>query len=376
VEQTRRDTLQREGLTARLIAAHDAIRAIDGLHADQALDELCKVLATRRGRDGRNGRSDASRLSTPARARVAELLPSSSRARDADAGDLLGRAFEELLEPAARSGMGQYFTPAAVARLIVEALAPRGGESLLDPFCGSGRFLAARETMRLRRVGIEKSDRMVRVARTGLALRGLSGATIHEGDALSPFAGWRALRPASFDLVATNPPFGASLGRAALDELGPFELARGRASAPLELLGLERSVAWLKPGGLLAIVLPESVLSNPRLQHARDWLLRQVELLAIAGLPLATFVPFGANVRTSIVFARKRTRVGEAHGGARDGRDGCDERVLLLSIDDVGHDATGRATGRSDLAEAATAIARVVAAARGTTRGTARGATS
>jgi len=347
-----------ETLTARLVAAHDAIRAIDGLHADQALDELCKLLpaAGERGVAAVGGaRRSASRLSPAARARVSELLELSSRR--AGAGDLLGRAFEELLEPAARAGMGQYFTPSGVARFVVDALAPRAGESLLDPFCGSGRFLAASGATRLRRVGIEKSERMARIARAGLALRGWKDVTIHEGDALARFAARRALPPASFDLVATNPPFGALLDRTAAKELGPFELANGRASAPLELLGLERSVAWLRPGGLLAIVLPESVLSNPRLQPARDWLLRHVRLLAIAGLPLATFVPFGANVRTSVLFARKRARSVAERG----------ERVLLLALDDVGHDATGRATGRSDLAAATAAVARVVAAARGAT---------
>ncbi len=159
----------------------------------------------------------------------------------------------------------------------------------------------------------------------------------------SAFSNYPDLRPESFDVVLTNPPFGSLLGQEAIARLGKFALAEGRASVPLEVLGLERCVQFLRPGGRIGIVLPDGILVNRNAQNVRLWLESEVKVRAIVSLPIETFSPYGANIKTSIVFARKWKR-GENRAG--------DYAVHLIRLDDVGYDAAGRPRESLELAEA------------------------
>ena len=280
------------------------------------------------------------------------------RLLDSDA-DVKGRAFQRVIAPAIRAGMGQYFTPEPVVQLMVDVTEPRPGERILDPFCGSAHFLT-RCLARMDREhceepceghGIEKSERMVRIALTGLQLQGGSAPSIRCGDALLDFANYPELEPASFDLILTNPPFGSLLGAESLAQLGDFELARGRSRVGLEVLGLERCLQLLRPGGRLGIVVPDSLLSNRSLKHVREWVAARARVRAIVSLPLQTFTPFGANIKTSVLFLRRRRR-----GEARD-----DYQVHLSRVDAVGYDATGRPQDCSELPACAEALREMLA---------------
>jgi type I restriction enzyme M protein len=376
---------------------HSHIRDIDGLHADEALDELCKVLylklydeeatesskpfaaqrweygsteefaATVRGLYHEAGEYDARvfglkipgyqrsrgvfnkpiRLSSPALAKAIETLQEYNLT--CSALDVKGRAFQKVLAPAVRAGMGQYFTPDPVVRFMGRVARPSLSDLILDPFCGSAHFL----TICLRLVqeqgqkksgrsfhefafgklhGIEKSDRMVRVAMTDMRLHGDGHSNIRCTDALLNFYNYPDIHPESFDLVLTNPPFGSLLGTEALSQLGEFELAKGRKTVPLEVLGLERCVQFLRPGGRLGIVLPDGILANRNTRYVRAWLESQCKIRAIISLPVETFSPFGANIKTSIIFARK-WRKGESQKNYS---------IFLSRVDNVGYDAAGR----------------------------------
>jgi len=388
--------------------AHSHIRDIDGMHSGESLDELCKVLyakmydeeatgngkpyrlqrwiygsteecaaAVRRAYDEANEYDvrvfslkipgyDRSRgvfnspihLSSPALVRVVEMLQDYSLT---GAGvDVKGRAFQRVLGPSMRAGMGQYFTPLGVIKFMVEAIQPTICDLVLDPFAGSGHFLSASldwvrrtaekdDPKRLDEFafhklhGIEKSDRMVRVAMTDMRLHGDGHSNVRCTDALLAFSNYPDLRPESFDVVLTNPPFGSLLGQEAIARLGKFALAEGRASVPLEVLGLERCVQFLRPGGRIGIVLPDGILVNRNAQSVRLWLESEVKVRAIVSLPIETFSPYGANIKTSIVFARKWKR-GENRVG--------DYAVHLIRLDDVGYDAAGRPRESLELAEA------------------------
>jgi type I restriction enzyme M protein len=370
---------------------HSHLRDIDGLHADEALDELCKVLhahlfdeakadgarcgtaeelaartrALYRGAGAASGAAFHSpiRLSSPALARVVADLGRFNLTRSGR--DVRGRAFQKVLGPALRAGMGQYFTPEPVVAFMVETVRPRLSEQVLDPFCGSARFLT--ETLSLVRAaarppsarallafasaklhGIEKSDRMVRVAQTDLRLRGSASANLRCTDSLLDFRNYPDLGPEMFDVILTNPPFGCLLSAASLVQLADFELARGRRRVPLEVLGLERCLEFLRPGGRLAVVLPDSLLNNPGARYVREWLPARARLRAVVSLPIETFAPFGANIKTSILYLRKRLP-GEARS--------TDHPVSLLRVDAVGYDAAGRDLGDSELPLAAAALA-------------------
>ena len=379
--------------------AHSHIRDIDGLHADEALDELCKVLYTKLFDEehtspgeplaaqfsvygntselstsfremygaaneydtrvyslripgykrSRGVFDDPIKLSAPALAQLVERLQAYDISNTAM--DIKGRAFQKVFLPALRAGMGQYFTPHNVVRFIVQVVAPNANQLILDPFCGSGHFLtealdhvrsnhkskAADEFAYHKLHGIEKSERMVRVAMTDMRLHGDGHANIRCTDALLPFSNYHDIERESFDMVLTNPPFGSVLGVDALGALADFELARSRRKVPLELLGLERSLAFLRPGGMLAIVLPESIFVNASAGFVRDWIATKAEVRAVVSLPIETFSPFGANIKTSILFCEK-------HRNARVAK----REVFCGMLENIGHDASGRAVEGAD----------------------------
>lgn len=384
---------------------HSCMRDIDGLHADAALEELCKLLYVKihdeelldagaheslHTRSFGCGEEFAAsirqlyreaieydlrvfrlkipqyersrgvfgqpiRLSSAALTRSFQLLENLSLSKSRS--DVKGRAFQKVLGRAMRAGMGQYFTPSELCEMMVAITQPHVGQLILDPFCGSGHFLS--ESLRFvaqsvptsgkafhefafgKLHGIEKSDRMTRIAMTDMRLNGDGHSNIRCVDALLDFANYPDIAPESFDVVLTNPPFGSLLGPEALAQLGRFELAQGRKNVPLEVLGLERAIQFLRPGGRLGIVLPDNILSADSYDYVRQWLRHKVCVRAILSLPVETFSPFGANVKTSILIARK-WRTGEAPDESA--------KVCLLKMEAVGYDASGRRTDESDIA--------------------------
>lgn len=222
-----------------LFDCHSAARDTDGLHADEALDEICKVLyakifderAVTKQAEGTPfrfqtyGASNASEVASNIRVLYEEArttdteiyskrIPGYERSRGvfktqirlSDAAlfrvverlqefslidskaDIKGRAFQRILGPAIRAGMGQYFTPDPIVELAIRVVQPRASDLLLDPFCGSGHFLTKALQYVVERQGaqltahdlhefkffhlhgIEKSDRMVRIAMTDMML--------------------------------------------------------------------------------------------------------------------------------------------------------------------------------------------------------------
>jgi type I restriction enzyme M protein len=111
----------------------------------------------------------------------------------------------------------------------------------------------------------------------------------------------------------------------------------------LEVLGLERCVQFLRPGGRLGIVLPEGIVANRNARYVREWLESQCKIRAIVSLPVETFTPFGANIKTSILFARK-WRKNESKK---------DYSIFLSRVDNVGYDATGRKREGEELTKVA-----------------------
>lgn len=390
--------------------AHSYIRDIDGLHMDEALDELCKVIYCKiydenetligapikmqRAIYGSNEELAANirglykkanvstkkysgyagvfnteiKLSSAALAKVVEIFQNFNLTRSNV--DIKGRAFQKVLSPTIRAGMGQYFTPLQIIRLMVNIVQPTRNEIMLDPFCGSGHFLLTtleyiknsivsnqydkldillKEFSSNNLHGIEKSDRMVRIAMTDLILHGDGSTNIRCYDSLLDFRNYTDLKPEYFDIILTNPPFGSLLGKEAFMQIGNFELTEGYKSVPLEVIGLERCLQFLRPGGKMAIVLPDGILANKRTQYVRDWIQKHAKIRAIISLPVETFSPFGANIKTSILFLRKWD-INEINEE--------EYNVCLAQIDNIGYDASGRDKKGSELEEVQEALLR------------------
>lgn len=398
-------------ITSRLedifFEVHSAMRDIDGLHADAALEELCKLLYLKFYLEEHSARLPVSPVTTKTFGTTEEYaaclralyreasrydirvfrlkIPEYQRSRGVfdlpiylssaalvksfqiiegfalttSDSDVKGRAFQKVLGKSMRSGMGQYFTPSEICTMMVSVLQPTTADLILDPFCGSGHFLS--QSLNYVRTdkqpdskeyhefafgklhGIEKSDRMTRVAMTDMRLHGDGHSNIRCTDALLDFRNYPDLEAESFDIVVTNPPFGSLLGPQAFSALAKYDLATGRKKVPLEIVGLERCVQFLRPGGKLAIVLPESVFSAESCKYVREWLASRIVPRIIVDLPPETFTPFGANVRSGILFARKR-QPGERCADAAN--------VCMIALDNVGYDAAGRAREGSDVVEA------------------------
>ena len=111
--------------------------------------------------------------------------------------------------------------------------------------------------------------------------------------------------PAVFDIVVTNPPFGSIMKRDVMEMMGRFDLGYRKKSLPLEILGLERSLQFLKPGGKLAIVLPEHLMKGKSNLFVRKWIYGIARIKAIFFFPEEAFTPFGAMVKTCLCILQK-----------------------------------------------------------------------
>jgi type I restriction enzyme M protein len=110
----------------------------------------------------------------------------------------------------------------------------------------------------------------------------------------------------------------------------------------MEVLALARCFEFLQSGGKLAIVLPDSILSNANMCYVRDWMIEQGVIKAVVSLPIETFTPYGATHKTSLVIMRKWHK--------QEVRD-LSYRTFLARVDNIGYDATGRRRDGSEVGE-------------------------
>jgi type I restriction enzyme M protein len=332
--------------------------------------------------------------------------------------DTKGVAFEEFMGGFFKGDFGQYFTPRELIAFAVEVLNPDRKDLTLDPACGSGGFLlytldhvrreadrryphergtnGQLESARHRDYwhnfaernlfGLEINEELARVAKMNMIIHDDGRTNIVGHDALDFFQRPRSaegkplgqnrqyileknsgLRPGSFDLILTNPPFGSVVKRTEKAEgyLEQFELrkflsrnatdsetnetgqgeqdvkrgskaAKDRASIKTEILFLERVHSFLKPRtGRTAIILPDGILTNSSLQGVRDWLLEHFQLLAVVSLPQFAFAHYDAGVKASILFMRRLAENETVPD---------DTPIFMALAENIGYDATGRKT--------------------------------
>lgn len=151
-----------------------------------------------------------------------------------------------------------------------------------------------------------------------------------------------------FDMVFTNPPFGAKVP-VALNISQKFELGHkwgkvgdrwqitgeGTSSEAPEILFIEACYRFLKPGGKMAIVLPDGILGNPNTEHVRFWILQHFKLLASVDLPVETFLP-QVGVQASLLFLQKKTDKEQLIPISEDHYD-----VFMAIVEKVGKDRRG-----------------------------------
>ena len=283
--------------------------------------------------------------------------------------DSKGIAFERFMGDFFKGKMGQYFTPRNIVDFCVQMLDISEYERVLDPACGSGGFLLhAMDTVRKkaekdfddeveifkhwhdfasdRLFGIEINEQIARVCKMNMIIHDDGHTNVISADALDNIDKHHKLNEKfireSFDVILTNPPFGAKVLSNEKKYLGNYILGQNgnkvRAAQSTEILFIERCYEYLKEKGRMAIVLPDGILTNTTLQYVRDFIMEHFRINAIVSIPQTAFSHYGAGVKCSLLFLTKET-VSE------------DYDIFMASAEDVGYDATGRKTDKNDLEE-------------------------
>ena len=157
--------------------------------------------------------------------------------------------------------------------------------------------------------GIEVNDSIARVAKMNMILHDDGHGNVIGNDALERFDiidnQRKGFQKERFDVILTNPPFGAVVKKEEKPYLDSYELGK-RETQKTEILFLERCFDFLKwETGKLAIIIPDGIVNNSSLQYVRDYIEQHFQILAIVSLPQTAFSHYGAGVKPSILFLRK-----------------------------------------------------------------------
>jgi len=319
--------------------------------------------------------------------------------------DVKGIAFERFLGKTFRGEIGQFFTPRSIVEFMVRMVDPKEGDIVCDPASGSGGFLIrffdivrqqilidahrqyqayvkevggkrlseAKKAELLRKrydeiqstidqrrtgsriwnlsnlcvYGTDANDRMARTSKMNMILHGDGHGGVHHHNG---FINVNGIFEERFDVILTNPPFGANVEPTDLltddqasvtdeahrryrQEYGDlYKQAQARVEASMgkpiasffdlptrghdgrklgkvktEILFIERCLSLLKPGGRMGIVLPEGIFNNPSLAYVREFCEDRARIMAVVSLPQDAFMSSGASVKASLLFLHKFT---------------------------------------------------------------------
>lgn len=277
--------------------------------------------------------------------------------------DVVDEAFEYLINKSSKGEKGQYFTPRYVIDMCVKMLNPTEKETIIDTAAGSCGFpvhtiFHVWEQI-LKKKGLDKShlftledkpqectdyvtdkvfaidfdEKAVRVARTLNLIAG-DGQTnvLHlntldyerwdektdDEDWIDTYnEGWKKLkklrtdktsnRDFQFDILMANPPFAGDIKESrilAKYELGKKDNGKYQTAVGRDILFIERNLDFLKPGGRMAVVLPQGRFNNSSDKQIREFIAEHCRILAVVGLHGNVFKPH-TGTKTSVLLVQK-----------------------------------------------------------------------
>mgnify|MGYP003861974755 FL=1 len=230
-----------------------------------------------------------------------------------------GDIYETILKDLQSSGnSGEFYTPRAVTRFMVDMINPKLGEKVMDPACGTGGFLACtmdhikesgsvntpEENLILQKqiYGVEKKQLPHLLCTTNMLLHGIEvpSQIRHDNTLARPLRDWGPKDRVA--VVVANPPFGG------MEEDG-IELNFPAATRTRETadLFLQLIVHILEANGRAAIVLPDGTLFGEGVKtKIKEKLLNECNLHTIVRLPNSVFAPY-TSIKTNILFFEKGT---------------------------------------------------------------------
>lgn len=314
--------------------------------------------------------------------------------------DIKGKAYEEIVGANLRGDRGEFFTPRNVMKMVVEMINPGPDDKILDSSCGTGGFLVqalthvferlefkyleeygpksnwddrVKESFRDKQKEIAKKNFygfdinpvLVKATKMNMVMNNDGNGNVLPINSLVPPHEWnletkKRLAEAlgvdetalanhksigQFDIIVTNPPFGSKNPVEDRNTLDQYDLGRNAKKVPPEILFIERCTQFLKPGGRMGIVLPDSILGAPSLSHVRKWIMRHHKIIASIDLHEDTFQP-GCGVQTSILVLQKKT----PEEFQLELNNGCmaDYDIFMAIIDSMGHDKRGNPVFKRD----------------------------
>lgn len=308
--------------------------------------------------------------------------------------DVKGMAYETIVSNTLKQEAGQFFTPRNIIKAMVEMMNPTENDRVLDPACGSGGFLVmvldhvrkqiatelyphldgpllsekfnsievnerVKEYAEHSIFGFDFDPDLKKAARMNMVMAGDGHANIFHVNSLAypnwehpeeikkiekaigkSISGmkdkqnhrWNDARE-KFDIIFTNPPFGAKV-KVEPEIANQYFLSK-YSDAP-EVLFIEACYNFLKPGGKAAIVLPDGILGNPNTLPVREWILDKFKILASVDLAVEAFLP-QVGVQASLLFIQRKTEVERQL--SLDGRE--DYEVFMAIAEKLGKDRRG-----------------------------------
>lgn len=276
--------------------------------------------------------------------------------------DIIDDAFEYLMSKSQKGEKGQFFTPRYVIDMCVRMLNPKINETMIDTAAGScgfpvhttfyvwdkilrakglsksSLFTAERKPLKCEDYvnenifAIDFDEKTVRVARTLNLIAGDGktnvlhlntldyerwSETIDEAWLDIYNEGWKKLRSLravrndnsrfNFDIVMANPPFAGDIKESRIIskyELGKNASGKYQSKVGRDILFIERNLNFLKPGGRMAIILPQGRFNNSSDKYIRDFIAERCRILAVVGLHGNVFKPH-TGTKTSVLFVQK-----------------------------------------------------------------------
>ena len=276
--------------------------------------------------------------------------------------DVVDDAFEYLMSKAQKGEKGQYFTPRYVIDMCVKMLNPTKDDYVIDTAAGSAGFTVHSifhvwksirkekgldsgedftteqrtneeiDYVRDKVFAIDFDEKTVRVARTLNLIAGDGQTNVLHLNTLDYSRwnevtkqetwidtyneGFRRLKNLKknddysefkFDLVMANPPFAGDIKEKTIIshyELGKNSKGKWQNKVGRDVLFIERNINFLKPGGRMAIVLPQGRFNNSSDKYIRDFITERCRILGVVGLHPNTFKPH-TGTKTSVLFVQK-----------------------------------------------------------------------
>lgn len=264
--------------------------------------------------------------------------------------DVIGTAYETYVASSLKGERGQYFTNRLVVNMMVKMINPSEKDIILDPCCGSGGFILtamnyifdsideSNRTATVKEVlkrsvvhnlfGVDISPKLVKVAKANMLLAKDGHGGIEQANSLDSVDKLTATFNEKCGLgkpsvILTNPPFGSGhdlrikdesilrqyvVGHQwAVNDSGEIEYSdevNSSAGVAPEVLFLEKCIDWLKPDGVLGIVMAKGQLDNREAYAVRKYVLEHSKILAVVNLHEDTFEPFCGS-KASVIFLKK-----------------------------------------------------------------------